>query len=652
MARSRFPRRRPIGPVTTAKSQPYTVSFNGGLHTYKPNDDMKDSELAVLNNNRFERIGRPKTRKGLDHYSVPIGEAVNVQQTSTTGASTYAISTTNHLAIKCLATATGVATRADVNLKYTTAPTGVLLAVLYDDNAGAPGTEIASSSFVSSEITTTAQYLTVRFNKAPDITNTSTYWLVLKAQDSSTGSFLVTTTTSATTSLTSTDSGVTWSSSGFAGNAKLYTATSGGVKGLKRVYRPDGSATTFFAHDDDIYSVNDTTGATTAIKSSLGVGISRVRWEFVQDVLYYVTGIGKPRKWDFTTESEVSSAPYNSSLVREHKGLLIFNDTNDKTRIYYSNFAEYDTFTSTDFIYVPAPKSSDGITAFGKLNGAFYPFTKENKYVLLGSDNATFSLDEAPSQKGTYSQESLVEDANYIYFASDDGIYQFNGTGEKNLAYPILQDYLNITNKQNIILDINENRLYVWYTPAGAAENRECLVYNLLLEQWESIDTNTFVGATSSRGIFLVGSNRCGAVYYQEKSTNDYTDLGAPIEFEFATSFMTLGKPDQKKRITKWRPDFPQQDSDYSISCGYAFDGSSNATYPYEVSLGGSGVTFNSGVLFDSGATFADNSFLDPTNMSVPGEHKRIQLRYKHFAAREPVEVESHVLVVQSQRIR
>ena len=659
MARSNFSRRHPVGSSTTRKSQPYNVGFNGGLRTYKPNDDMKDNELLVLSNNRFERVGRPKTRKGQDVYSTPVGEAVNVQQTSTTGASTYGITTISHIAIKCVATTSGRATQVEANLKYvTTPPTGVLLATLHENSSGAPGTEIASSSFTPSQLTASAQYLTAHFPQAPDITNGSTYWLVLKAQEGASGTFYVTTTTAATTSLTSANSGVSWSSTSFAANAKLYTSTTGGVKGLYRAYRPNGTATTYFAHDDDIYSVNDGTGAVTAIKTGLGGSISRVRYEHVQDVLYYVTGIGKPRKYDpaTTTESEVSGAPYSASLIKEHKGLLFFNDTDDKTRIYFSNFAEYDTYTSTDFIYVPAPKSSDGVVAFGKLNGALFPYTKTNKYVLLGSDNATFSLDEAPAQKGTFSQESLVEDSNYHYFASDDGIYRFNGTTEDNISFDILEDYLSISNKENIILEINNNRLYVFYTPDGASENRECFVYNILLKQWESLDTRTYVGATYSRhdttSLFLQGSNRVGAVYYAERASNDHSNLGDIIEFEVGTGFMHFGAPDQKKRITKWRPDFPAQDRNYAISCGYAVNGSSSVSYPYSVSVGSSGTAWDSGATFDSGVTFADNSIIDPSNMSVPGEHKRVQLRYKHAAAREPVEIESHVLTIQTQRIK
>ena len=243
-----------------------------------------------------------------------------------------------------------------------------------------------------------------------------------------------------------------------------------------------------------------------------------------------------------------------------------------------------------------------------------------------------------------------------IYFASDDGIYEFDGTSERNISFDILQDYLDISDKNSIALELHQNRLYVFYTPNGASENRECFVYNVLLKQWESRDTGTYIGRGFARrdsaNLFLQGSSRVGAIYYGERDSNDHSDLGAPIDFHVATSFMHFGKPDQKKRITKWRPDFPKQDRNYTIQCGYAFDGSSTASFPYEITVGGGGTTFDSGVTFDSGATFADDRYIDPSNMSVPGEHKRIQLRYKHSAAREPVEIESHVLAVQVLRIR
>ena len=657
MARSRFRKSHPIVGTTTEKSQPYSVAFDGGRQTYKANDEMKDNELFIADNTRQLRRGRNETRKGLDFYTVPIGEAINVQQTSVTGASTVSVTSVNHFAKKIVATATGAATRVDANIKTDDA-VGVLLVTLHEDNAGVPGTEIASSSFVPSEITSTLGYVTAHLMHPATITNTETYWVVFKAQTGSTGTYQISTTTNATTALSSTSSGTTWASTSYDLNVKFYTATAGKVKGLHRVYRPSGANTTFFAHDDDVYKVTDGTGATTAIKTALGAGIDNVRFEFVQDVLYYVTGIGKPRKYVLATdtESEVTTATYNASHIKEHKGVLFYVDTDDKTRLFYSNFAEYDTFTSTDFIYVPSPKSSKGITAIEKLNGALYPFTRSNKYVLLGSDNATFSLDEAPSQKGTFSQESVVADDNFIYHASDDGVYQFDGTSQRNLAEDFLQEYIDILNKDSIVLELFKNRLYIFYTPNGSSENAECFVYNLATNQVESRDTRTYIGRAFARkdegGLFIQASNHCGALYYAELDSNDHSNLGDIIEYEIGTAFMGFKKPAQRKRITKWRPAFQSQDRNYTISCGYAVDFSSSVSYAYEKSVGGTGVTWDSGATFDSGETYADDQLLQPTDMSVPGAYRRIQLRYKHFAAREPVAVESHTLAVQTQRIR
>ena len=49
------------------------------------------------------------------------------------------------------------------------------------------------------------------------------------------------------------------------------------------------------------------------------------------------------------------------------------------------------------------------------------------------------------------------------------------------MCQEVLQDYLDITDKESIILELSKNRLYVWYSPAGMSENSECLVYNYCL---------------------------------------------------------------------------------------------------------------------------------------------------------------------------
>lgn len=654
MVKSRLGYRTPVPEVSSRKQQTKQVSFKGGVNTYKDNDDLSATELVSAVDARFTNIGRYKTRKGLDRYSVPIGEAVNVQQTATTGASTYDITSQSVAAQKLTVASAGRVTRIDVRIKTGTSPRGTVLVELYENDGGNPGTLLGRGSIANSSITSSFDYLPVHVVTAPSVTTSQVVWVVIKGQTGATG-YTLSTTTNATNGKTSDNGGGSWAAASYDFNVKLYTSTDGGVKGIHRAYRPNGSKVTVFWHGTNAYTVNDSTGATTSIKSGLSSAATHYRAQMVQDAIYFVNGQEKPYKYDFSSVTQITQAPYTPSLIIEHKGLLFFNDVDDKTRVFYSNFGAYDTYTSTDFLYVPAPKSYDALTAFAKLNGVLYLFANRNKFQLFGSDNATFALDKATSQRGTFSQESVVFDANFIYHADNDGIWRFNGTDDMNLAEPFLEDYLAIADKSTICLEVFNNRLYCFYKGAGEGDNSQCFVINLQLGKYESLDKGTDVGRTFSRyaqdNIFIQASPHVGAVYYGEQSSNDYNNLGDQLQFEIRTGYSHFDSPGQLKRIPKFRPTFLSQQGDYSIQVGYASDYADAATYT-DVSLTGSGIRYDAGYTYDSGEVYSSGSqAIEPTNLLINGYFKRIQRRYKHIAAREPVEMDTEILTLETQRL-
>lgn len=648
-------RRVPIPSVSTAKAQPDPIDYSKGWFNGIPNDLQPKKTLRYVTDMRFNGIGKYKTRKGCDHYSVAIGEGVNVEVVSTAGADDAAFSTTTWQAEKVTATETGVLTRVDVNIKNSDSATGPAVVKVYSDDSGSPGTLLATITIAETDIGSTYAYEVAYSMEAPTITDTEDYWVAVHLQESGTGEMYVSSTTNSTNAKTSSDGGQTWSAAAYSLNVKLYTADTGGVKGIRRIYRPDGTGVTFFAHDGDLYTVNDSTGATTSVDSAISATSTHVRFDYVNDVLYYTDGVGKPRKYNFTSAAEVSTSPYNATNIMEHVGLLFYFDKDDPTRLFYTNFADYETFTSTDFIYVPAPKKADHLTAMGKLNGILYLFTQRNKHMLMGQDNATFRLDEAYAQKGTFSQESVVFDENYIYFASDDGVYQFNGTGENNILEGVINDYTGILHKDDIHLQLHDNKLYIWYRPNGSAEVNKCIVYNTLYGVLEGLDGNTYVGRSFARhdttGKFLQASNRAGVVYYGEQDSNDYHNLGSPLEAEVRTAYDHFGAPQQLKRITYWRPIIESTSGNYSLQAGFAADYSDDTNYT-NVPLQATGFLYDDpGTLYDS-ATYADGGTSINTTLNIFGSAYRWQRRYKHHAAHEPVVFAGEVLKVEVQRLR
>jgi hypothetical protein len=653
--------RRASRPIPSIGSSRFTKELNDyskGMNSFISNDEMNDKLWRLAQNARITTLGEYETRKGVDFHSAAAGETEDKTITSTTGAADRSFNTVTRLAQIWTAGASGRLSKYEIRLKNDASATGTIIVEHWTDSGGSPGTLVARSSIAASALTGSYAYLTVRFVDAPSVTSGTSYWTVVYVQSVASGDYKWSSTSTATTAKTSADGGMTWSATSYALNFKQHYTTSGGVKGLHRAYKSDGTSRTLFAHGTALYSVDDSTGALTTIKSGLNASATHYRFQTVNDIVYYVNGFDGLRKWNFTTESQVSTTNYTH--ITEHKGLLMLVRKDDPNRIDFSNFADYETFTSTDFFYVPSPKTGDPITALVSLNGYLPIWTLNNKYVLLGDDNATFRLDEAPDQKGTYTQETVVADQNYAYYLSDDGVRRTNGNEGKLLSEAIYQDALSLSNKDESVLAINQGRLYVWHQSAGSSANDRAWVINLNYSSGdtdvvESLDTKSYINraviAFRDDGRMLVASSLVGQVYWQELDSNDYTNLGGEIEFILQTHYQTFDSPAVLKQIRYWKPRLGAQSGDYTISFEYATDLRENWQPQQVRDVQGAGYFWG-----DSGTVWGAFTWGTTAEIQgdtyVPGEYRRIALRYKHFATRQPQKFLGHTLVVQTRRIR
>jgi hypothetical protein len=339
------------------------------------------------------------------------------------------------------------------------------------------------------------------------------------------------------------------------------------------------------------------------------------------------------------------------------------------SKSYFTNFGLYDTFTSTDFLYVDAPKTGDPLRAMAELNGNLIYITRRNKFILYGAQNASFQLQNAVGQKGTFSQESVAYDKDHIFLASDDGIFEFNGAQEVNIAGTeegsgVLDWWTGLLNKENTVLELHDNKLYIYYTPNGQSQNTACKVYNILYKSWESDDTNTYVNTTWTRldpdNKLVLGSNRVGMLMLGEEPTNDYNNMGEPLTYELRTAYSSSPVPVRRrmivlpsaafKRVSQYRPHFDTVSGNWSIAAGYAFDFSDSPTF-INIALSGTGPRFDEGYTFDSGVQFGSPAVVYPTDtIHIPGTWRRLQIRYYHYAAREPVSFGGHALSIEMQR--
>ena len=318
----------------------------------------------------------------------------------------------------------------------------------------------------------------------------------------------------------------------------------------------------------------------------------------------------------------------------------------------------YDGFDRDFRQNFPAIQTGDPLTAMFNLGGVVYFLTRRNKYYMYSQTADVWSQQTSSAQHGTFTQESTVCDLNYAYYANDDGIYIFDGSSEASLTQNTIQStYDAIAGKESITLELYNNRLYVFYSSQGNGKNDSCLIYNINLKLWESFDTGLPVSATVGRKTasnrFICGSSCFGQLYSFETTTNDYADLGAPIDFDLETSYLHFGTPSQLHRITKWRPEFAKVDGDYTIKCGYALDFTDYVKYAYSINLKNQ-TPIQESYVWDNPRTYGN--VVTPTKLTtipqVNGQFYRCQIRYQLHSAYTPVNFKSHTLSCEIQRLR
>ena len=321
--------------------------------------------------------------------------------------------------------------------------------------------------------------------------------------------------------------------------------------------------------------------------------------------------------------------------------------------------SSYDKFSVDFYQNFPAILTGDPLTAMFNLGGVLYFMTKRNKYQMYSQSADSWTQSASNAQNGTFSQESVVCDLNYAYFANDNGIYIFDGASEASLTENSIQNvYDAIPDKESIVLDLYKNRLYVYYPSIEGGVNDHCLVYNINLKVWESFDSNTWVSATSARqnasSRCICGHSRIGMLMLNESAAdNNYSDMGQAIAFNLETSYQHFGTTSQQKRIPKWRPQFATTTNPYTVECGYSLDYTDQVKYAFSIDLLRQ-VPVITNHVWDNPSDYGVPAIptRHTTSTKVNGEFYRCQIRYQHIAAFEPVIFRSHTLTVETQRIR
>lgn len=702
--------------IGTRKSAPATTNFAKGVATYKPNDMMGTDEVRLAQDARFDRVGEYGTRTGLKALSANIiGLTANGATTGAT-ASLATISSAYTYTATADARICGFRLNAKLVGDATKAPIAKLSLYINDELAdtscinpsdlettddsydilfnAAP--DITNGDVVT--ITTTAQA-----NSASSTAN-DTY---ISANSGALAGSLLTCTAGGIDSIfeANIDGAKTVL---FTQNGILYRMAANGTMTAIRTL-PTGAGTVRFSQnlnqiryadgkesprllDPDNGNWTDTKIDTLdlATGTDLGITPTNIMNGPSDNLLYFASEPDTEAVWTypygytyakspaFSTTATISgnvgdTITINSSTITP-SGFAIGDwitgqgtgtaeitaisggdvtvtivDTTPQT------ISSYDKFNVDFYQNFPAIKTGDPLTAMFNLAGVLYFQTRRNKYLMYMQSADSWTQQASNAQGGTFSQESVVCDLNYAYYANDNGIYIFDGSSEQSLTQNTIQNaYDAIPNKETIRLDLYKNRLYVFFSNNNTELN-SCFVYNINLRVWESFDSNTYVGATSARqnasGRFLCGHSRIGLIMTNEDG--DYSNLGQPIAFNLETAYQHYGTTSQLKRITKWRPEFATTERAYTVECGYSQDFSDQVKYAFSIDLQRQ-IAINTGYVWDNPSDYGVPAIptVHTTTPKVNGEFYRCQIRYQHIAAFEPVIFRSHTLTIQTQRIR
>lgn len=618
---------------------PYAVNFR----IFAPKDNTK-------------RVAISK-RNGYAKYSIPVGETVDTVQTSVTGASDKTITTSTWLAMPFTASSASRLSKVELNLENDNSGTGPVIVNIYTSVAGAPGVLLASSSVPASSITGTDQYLEARFINAPLLATSTTYWIVAYVQSDGTNNYIWTSTTSVSTALTSSNSGGTWSATAYGLNFKIYLATDGYVKGLHRYYNTTQSPAQLFAFGTVLYSVNDSTGAVTSIKTGLNSSATAYRFMTVNNKEYYVNGVDVPQVWDGTTNAVVGGSPGVSNDIILHANRAWYKSVSDPNHYYFSDAAAYETFQNVSFIYIPSPNTADPTLRGIPFQNNLVFFTRNRKWVLYGTDLASFVLRESPAKKGATCDTAIATDGNFIYFLSDDGVYKHNGGTDIIISKKIEPLLANMASKTDVKISIFDNKLYMYYRPTGQASKLDVLIYDIVYDQWlhdtnvNIEDASNWISQTDTRRQ-LTGSSLMGQLMYGETGTSD---LGKGIAFEYRTKYFSFGHPAAKHRIKRLYPHLRGQSGNYSVNVSIDADQQNapvNNVVPLGTNLytyGQSGLKWGTVANGGSGATYG-SSVLSLPRLTVGGNNRLHQVRLLQSGVNNPVDFLGLSMYVTQQR--
>jgi hypothetical protein len=300
-------------------------------------------------------------------------------------------------------------------------------------------------------------------------------------------------------------------------------------------------------------------GTWTAERITLTTG-SKARFSTMLDYVFMVNGTESTAVWDggagtdFVTTGNALNAPKGKFISNYRARMWIAGNSTYPDRLYYSSIPSavttpiitWDTDVTTgDWIDI-SPSDGENITGLHRTKNCILVFKNNHIYQV-------FSVDQAdPDPKfnvGTYSQESIVETKNGVYFHHPTGFYRYNGEIQE-VSKPIIDIVNNISlaNYSKVCGYVEPDGDHICWsignvTYKGITYSNMVVRYSISSQVWThyTYPTQQLTSCVYNDGtslITLVGDNDGNIL----KINTGNTDNGSSIIYSLTTSWESIDK--------------------------------------------------------------------------------------------------------------
>lgn len=280
------------------------------------------------------------------------------------------------------------------------------------------------------------------------------------------------------------------------------------------------------------------------------------------DYVFMVNGTDATETWNGDSGSSfgtnnASGAPVGNYIENFRSRVWIAN-SND--RVYYSSLPSASTTptitwdVNTNYIDI-SPQDGDNVTGLKRYKNALLLFKRNHIYRIY---SVTETEPDPKLSVGTYSNRSIVEAKDGIYFSHPSGIYRYSESGLDCISEPVI-DFINgitIANQSKITGWQDGNHVYFSIgdiTIGDITYSNVVLRYTISSKVWtfRSYPTQFLASATYNDGskIYNVCGDDNGNILEMDTGT---TDNGSDIFYSLTTRPYTIdGSFTTRKHISK-----------------------------------------------------------------------------------------------------